>query len=588
MTIGQETAGFDPAVVFRRVAIGLAQGILLYLMLNAADTKVWPATHRGVFEGLLFPLLFVPLAAIHADSHLPRRPLFIWLAAVTAMCGLVGVFDGYRFPGTFDQATWEPAALFASLALGLFLSEALLLAAHADGRRLASYPTYFEAISKHAVQVASAAVFVGALWLLLHLGAALFKLIKLNFLQDLIQEAWFAIPVSAMAVAVALHVTDVRGGLVRGIRTLAHYLLSWLMPILALIVAGFLASLPFTGLQPLWDTRFAAALLLGVSAILIVLINAVYQDGAADTQPRGLLRWAMVTALALPAPLVGIAGHALYLRVAQYGWTTERVAALACVLVAAVFAIGYLAVLVRGLKWLEMTNVAASIATIAALLALLTPIADPVRISVNSQVARLEYGRSAPDAFDYKYLRFDGGRYGAAALARMQAGEFKMADVAQRAAQAAGLSDRHGDEPLDQNGLALNIRAGGGRAVPPRFLAQDWRAIVKERGDAPSCLRRPAETCEAFLLDLNGDGADEIVLIPDASGTPPAVFQSEGDTWSWAGVLPRRLACADMRTRLRAGDFKVLPARMNDLDVGGVRMEMTARGDFGPPDCPAE
>jgi len=290
----------------------------------------------------------------------------------------------------------------------------------------------------------------------------------------------------------------------------------------------------------------------------------------------------------LPAPLVGIAGHALYLRVAQYGWTTERVAALACVLVAACFAIGYAVALVRGLKWLEITNVAASIMTVAVVLALLTPIADPVRISVNSQIARLEQGRIAPDVFDYKYLRFGGGRYGAAALARMQAGEFKAAGVAERAAQAAGLADRHRDEPLGQGGLALNIRAGGGREVPPSFLAQDWSAFVKERADTPLCLRRPAETCEAFLLDLNTDGTDEIVLIPDAPGSPPAVFQAEGNTWSWAGALPRRLACADMRARLRAGDVQFLPARMNDVEVGGVRMELTARGDFDPPDCPAE
>ena len=41
-----------------RLCLGLAQGLLLYLLYRAVDAKVWPAT-----QGLLFaPLLLVSLA----------------------------------------------------------------------------------------------------------------------------------------------------------------------------------------------------------------------------------------------------------------------------------------------------------------------------------------------------------------------------------------------------------------------------------------------------------------------------------------------------------------------------------------------
>jgi hypothetical protein len=569
-----------------RLALGLGQGALLYAMFQAAEHKMWPATNLALFQAVALPLFFTPLAAIHGLSHLPRRTLVAWLTIITLLCALVGFCDGYRFPGALDQETWDSAPMVLATAAGLFLAEALLLAAHADGRGLARYATIFDAISKHAVQVASAIVFVGALWALLLLGGALFKLIKLTFLYDLIRESWFAIPATSLAVSIAIHVTDVRQTLVRGLRTLAHSLLSWLMPLLALIVGGFLLSLPFTGLQPLWDTRFAAGLLLGVVAALIILINAVYQDGTEETRPRGLMRWAMTVTLALPAPLIGIAAYAIFLRVAQYGWTSERVVALACVLVGACFGFGYWTALVRGMKSVETTNVVACFVTIAVLFALLTPVADPVRISVASQVARLEAGKVSAEMFDYKYLRFEGGRYGVAALGRMTAREIKVAGVAERAAQAAKLTAKFGETPVDEAGVALNIRVEGGRTLPESFLAQDWASITQEKHDYPNCLHFQAQTCEAFLRDLDADGNDEIILAPDIAENPPMVFAREQARWVLSGALPSRIGCEDTRSLLRSGDIKTVPSRWPDLEINGQRVDIAYRIDSNVPACP--
>ena len=91
------------------------------------------------------------------------------------------------------------------------------------------------------------------------LGAALFELIKVHFLTELIKKPWFAIPATVMACTSAIHVTDVRAGIVRGARTLKLTLLSWLLPLMVLITGAFLAALLFTGLEPLWSTRRATA-----------------------------------------------------------------------------------------------------------------------------------------------------------------------------------------------------------------------------------------------------------------------------------------------------------------------------------------
>ena len=117
-------------------------------------------------------------------------------------------------------------------------------------------------------------------------------------------EEWFSIPVTCLVFAVAVQLTDVRGGLIRGVRTVALMLLSWLLLVITVLVAGFLAALPFTGLDGLWKTGSATALVLSAAAALIVLINTAYQDGREDNLPPAALRLAVRVASVLLTPLI--------------------------------------------------------------------------------------------------------------------------------------------------------------------------------------------------------------------------------------------------------------------------------------------
>src|SRR5690606_33754989 len=182
----------------------------------------------------------------------------------------------------------------------------------------------------------------GVLWLILWLGSALFMLVKLDFLRHLLTRPWFSVTVTAFAFAVALHVTDVRPGIVRGIRGLLLVLMSWLLPVATLIVGGFVVSLPFVGLEPLWATRHATSVLLGATAVLILLINATFQGGELGPRIVRVLRIVARIACLLLLPMVAIAIYSLSLRVQQYGWTADRVIAAASLLVAACYACGYL------------------------------------------------------------------------------------------------------------------------------------------------------------------------------------------------------------------------------------------------------
>jgi hypothetical protein len=408
-----------------RVAVGLMQGIALYLLQQALESKAWPATDGLIFAPLLVVAMFVPVIVVVGLGNMRLGTLAAWTAVATAVCAGLAMYNIFRDPtgGTAIQRITPTAILWLSVGAGLFITHSLIASSDADRKFIASYSRYFDVSWKQGVQLVLAVCFVALFWAMLWLGAELFQLIKIEFLADLIKRRWFWIPVTALAFTYALHITDVRAGLVRGTRTLSLSLLSWLLPIMTLITVAFLLALLFTGLEPLWSTRRATAILLAAAGALIFLINDAYQDGDLQDTVAGIVRYsATVAALAL-APVVVLAAYALALRVGQYGWTPDRIIALACVAVAGCYALGYALAAVRRGTWLksiELTNVATAYIILAVLLALLSPIADPARLSVADQVARLESGKASTDQFDFAFLRFFSGRYGEQALERLK------------------------------------------------------------------------------------------------------------------------------------------------------------------------
>ncbi len=577
-----------------RVLVGAIQGLALYLLYLAVDGKQWPATDGLVFAPTLMVAVFVPLLVSMGLGSLRARTLAIWKASAIAVLAGLGVYDIYR--GEISAwSSWQgivapEARIFPSSLLmtatvtGLFITHSLIAAADGEGRLIAPYPKCFAVAWKQALQLVLAAGFVGLFWLLLWLGAGLFALIKLEFFRKLIEHRWFAIPATTLAIAGALHVTDVRAAFVDGIRTLKLTLLSWLLPLASLIVGGFLVSLPFTGLQALWDTRHATALLLTAGAALVLLINAAYQEGEPGHQvARGFRLAGSLAAVAL-LPVTIIAAYALLLRIRQYGWTTDRVFVAAFLGVLAVHAVGYAtAVVSRGpwLKRMERSNVLAAVVTIAVLLCLFSPVVDPVRIAVADQVARLADGRTPPDKFDYVYLRFDGGRYGRVALETLKARTGGPQDVAiaERADRALKMTNRYMGNavaPPTTETLAANITVyPAGRSLPDGFVTTAWDKPAPF-GGVPQCLTQAAAKCDAFFVDVDGDGSAEILIVAPTGYPQNALFKSDADgKWQKVGSFAGTLRCDPTIAALKAGAVKPVPPLWPDLEVAGKRFRFT-------------
>ncbi len=427
-----------------RFSIGLFQGLLLWGLREARRGQFQPLADEPLFVAALTAALVVPVLAIVSLGNLRPRTLLFWLLGAFAACTGFGFHAGFRQAPLATGSGFDMVVFAVVVAGVFFVGHTLVAAADADRRWIARFPTCFELAWNLALQAAFAVLFVGLFWGILLLGTSLFGAIGIAKPAEIMTREWFRYPATAVAAAISLHLTDAGGPLIRGVRDLLLRVLSWLTPVLVMVGLAFLVALLFVGLGPLWETRQATPSLLAAGLLLVVLINAHFRDGSSADGGAGLLAYVRLAAVLMLTPFTALAAIGLGMRIEQHGWTPPRVAGFAILIVVVCHALGYLAAVVRSgvaLRGLPMTNTISAFVAIAVAVALLTPVADPARLSVNDQIGRLKAGRVDPAAFDYRLLRFETGRYGVSALQRLrdrQEGTLP-AEVARRAAEALSL-----------------------------------------------------------------------------------------------------------------------------------------------------
>ncbi|AQR61147.1 DUF4153 domain-containing protein [Brevundimonas sp. LM2] len=557
-------------IALARLAIGLVQGIVLYLLMRATQGSGdnWSRQHPELFAPAVLVALFLPTVLLSGVGRLRLTVYAVWSLIAGAGLALLAWHDVARQAGEGLEGSFS---VFVFAAAALFIAHHLVVPADRERRLIAAYPAYFDAAWMAGVQLVLSIGFAAAFWLLLWLGASLFNIIGLSFLGDLLRQGWFALPLTGLAFAAAVQLTDVRDGLIRGVRTVALMLLSWLLLVLTVLVAAFLAALPFTGLTGLWATGSATALVLTAAGMLIVLINAAYQDGRPDTLPPAVLRVAVRVAAILLTPLIVIAAWGLMLRIGQHGLTPDRIVALACAVVGGVYAVGYGHAALRPfwakgdwMRPLERTNIVTAVLQVAVIMALFTPVADPARLSVADQVARLQRGAVTPEAFDYGFLRFQSGRVGQSALSGLASGSDT--DIASRARAAQAADNRYAFEnrAQEQQTITPTIEAWpAGSELPAGFVA-----AVRPNDRRYDC--QPDHACVATARDLDADGSLDVIL---AKSSELVLFTQTDGRWMIAGRWRREAICAgqgqvDPRAAMRAGAIQPTAQRWPDLLVG--------------------
>lgn len=560
-----------------RLAVGLIFGLIIAWIIETTDkslsspneTEIW----RQVLSGTLALSAFILWAGLGA---MRRISLGIWFALSAAIIAFIlhhSITHGsdHGLDNIFSSVTF---LIFPFL----FIAHELVSSGDIAGKFIAPYETYFEEAWKRGVQLALSIAFTIIFWAILWLGAALLGFIGIDWFKDLLGEEFFAIPATGVAFASAVHLGDVQPKLLSNFRNLILSIFSWLLPLIVLVGGLFVVSLTFTGLQPLWDTNAGTATLLWGCVILVLLINAAYGQGENESKINKILKLSIRAATAILLIFAILAAYGLGLRINQYGLTPERVFALIGVIIACSYGVLYMiANFMRGpfMNWLERANINLAFIKAFVFLMVLTPIGDPSRLSVSSQVAMLNSGKLAIDKFDWNFLRFRSGKYGTDALDRLATSANANIKAKAIATKTIAEEDRY-VEPANQTPEdmqkpdASRFKVIKGGAIPASFFNQKF-----DNNDflIPSCLHkdyRGAE-CEVALIDLNSDKIDEIII-----STPPQIgfFALENGAWKYHSATPNAPMSQDMLEKWAKGEIHTQKPKWDDLVVGNAVIDL--------------
>lgn len=426
------------------LGLGLLAGLAVHLLLF--DSGRW--TEEPVRLGLASFLGFGGLAFAFSLEKLR----WIWSAgfalAVGLVVGLVVLANG--FPGDWGPTEgWRFVASLLAVALALPLFQAVRDAGSRDLRPQAVH----EHVWTDAIIWGLSCAFAMLVWLLANMLGALFDLIGIHFVEQLIRKDWFPPMLFGGALGAALGLLRDRDSVLKTLQKVGRTILAVLAPLLALGLLFFVLALPFTGLEPLWrETKETTPILLACMLGAFVLANAVIGHSADEEAKARPLRWAAMALGAVLLPLAIVAAISLGKRIGQYGFTPDRLWAAIVVFAAVAVAAAYLlALLWRRRDWagqMRRSNVALAAAVSILALFLALPIVDFGAISARNQLAMLQSGRIAPDRFDWAAMRFDFGPSGRKALERLR--DRGPEALRPRAAAVLGVNDRSSLESVDR------------------------------------------------------------------------------------------------------------------------------------------
>ena len=591
------------ANTFRNTALvwlGLAQGAALYSLYKTHKEALWPMEWGALFNAVLLAVLLLPFIVYWAHNVLSRSALLKLLLAMSVLTLGLGAYQtATLFPFTdLEKPQLVGFPVFFGLALVGFMIVPLV-SAWRKQRRVGlalghwDYATLFEHAWRNAVITVQAGVLTGLLWTVLQLGAQLFRLIGVDWPHEVLQEAWFAMPVTTLSIALGMRAGLKRAAFVITLRNHWLTLTAWLLPLVGLIGSAFVLT-SLAGVDKLFERGLSAFFLLWFAAFWVKFFNSAFQDG--QTAPpfgAGLQKILPYTAVALLA-ITGLAAWALLLRVGQHGLTPDRVWGLLVASVALCYGVGYAFSLIRKTHWMSSmahANVLAALMMCVGIVLLLSPVLDARRLSTNSQMTRLNAGRINVADFDLHALT-EQGRFGQDALqglAQQKNAKGDATPLALRAKEAIESARRYrryswgetpnkfGDLPVADLRERLDIYPQG-TTLPEDFLGflkadiRSWESWIRR----DSCFDQSDKNlrCSLLQLDLNHDGQPEMILWKTRYDLQPRVYSRSGLVWKRVGYLMVSKAPTkpvDIQTQLMTEPFASRPSAWNELSIGAMR-----------------
>ena len=553
------------------ILISLMQGLGLLYLHQAIELHYWP---HGQPEWLFafYSVMFIwPIMLLLGLDQNNGRAMVKVTLPFALLSGLLGYYIGHQVT-PIEHIRFNALLFSFVLTMAIATFKALMYSQQwARGERV-TYSALFLWSWRNFLTLSLALLFAGSFWLLLMLWAALFKAINIDFFNDLFEQRWFYYPAIALANGFAIIIFRKLTHIIDTITRLQQALIKFLLLLLSLVSLLFLSALPFTGLEPLWESG-GSSLILWMQALILFFVNAVYQDEP-DNWPYSvwLHRFIYISIAILPVYSL-ISFYGLSLRIDQYGWSLSRFWAYLIWFLLALFAIGYVWGIAKYRdSWthqLSRTNVAIGLVVLVVMLSVNSPLLDFRKMVVADQLQRLADNKVTVEDFDLSYFRRHLARPGYEGLQTLKAeyGETHPGLLIRINALYADSNNERPSSTRDEFIAAITLLSDN----PPEALLT---AIYKQETKNHWNIQ---QTQQYFLqaLDLDKDGDQEYLWIEKKyEHTVIKLFFQQDQQWksSYLGSFRKDKDSADQFYQaLLAGEIKVAPSRWNDVIIGGQR-----------------
>lgn len=547
------------------VLTGVVQGLLCYLLV----TELIPHHSWWIFYGLPGSLALSSVLLFSVISF-RQRALWGWLALILAV--VLGMSGWLKSNLSGDDAWRQYDALFRYGWCLLLMALMILpwiqfqLHPHPGSYR---YVHFYDQQWQNALTLLLIGVANGLVWLIFLLWSGLFELANITFFSQLFFETeWFIYLVIGLVTALTVILARQNVRLVTAIHKLLTLLATGLLPLVSLLAILFLVTLAFTGLAVISQRVSAALLLLTLALSQLLLTAMVWQPQQPQLGYPRPLRYLIMTAMMLTPVYVAIAGWALWVRIGQYGWTSERLHGTLVVVVLLVWSLGYMLSLLRRREGpsllMGQVHLAVSLLSLVILVLIYTPVLDSWRISVNSHMSRYHEGKINADQVSL-YMLSHSGKPGREALLTLQKDpEFTQDARRQRQLTRLLNGDLNPTEKLTPPMLAKNVVVAAGSQSPDAAL---WAAIIERRYLVESC--SDVDSCVLVSQDLNGDGQREQVLYAFGDRTV-LVFGLGAKGWEFkaSATLPAGVNKEKLLRAVEEGKVGAKPKLWQDMTLG--------------------
>jgi hypothetical protein len=567
-------------------AVGLIQGLVYYLA-----HEFWPdtTTPRALIAAALFFTTGLALTNLLAWTGKDVKRLLFVGSVAPLIFALAALWVWLQIPtGDVpyrDDSVRLPTSIFSAiLSLSILLPGIQVF--QATGSRSFPYAELFRRYWDNIFVMMTAGFVMGAFWTVILLWSELFKLIDVTVFDDVFTHAAFVCMGLSVVFSYGVALGREWEKITATIRSILFTVLKALMPLLAIIALLFLVSLPFTGLQPLWDTRHASATLLSLIALTILFFNGAFLDGTGDPPYSRWIRHLVEASLvAIPVYAV-ITFYALSLRIGQYGLTFGRFYGVLFAIGGMLCGLGYaVSVFRRRDQWMDtarFVNVGMGCVIVCCAVLVHTPVLDPLAWSARSQFSRIVNEEVDAAEFDYGYLRFHLGHNGFEKLADLEElTNHPQADVIRDRVRETRAAESYAEvrpQPASLITASDIVFLDDSAPVPDSLiryivthLTQFQADECEENGD-----------CTMFAANLDSDPEPEYALVLSGEQYYEilAFDRDEAGEWKQVGWLRRHDPGARFPVRtalldtLRQNGPISEEARYRDLVIGGLKLRV--------------